>query len=117
MLMHKEPTKSEIVYDKHHRSAAFAYIRWHARRVIMKSVPQICGECGYSLTVEVCHIRSISSFPDDAKLSEINTPENLVLLCPNHHWLRDNDSLEEKDHHSCGQKHDESHGPKVLKKT
>lgn len=50
----------------------------------MKDKP--CVVCGYSSIVELCHIRPISSFPDDATIGEINGPGNLIPLCPNHHW-------------------------------
>ena len=35
---------------------------------------------------DICHIKNVAAFPDDALLSEINASKNLVALCPNHHW-------------------------------
>lgn len=49
-----------------------------------------CVVCGYSLHCEVCHIKPISSFDEDTKIVDINNIENLVSLCPNHHWEFDN---------------------------
>jgi 5-methylcytosine-specific restriction endonuclease McrA len=49
-----------------------------------------CKICGYTLHIEVCHIRPISDFPDTALVSEINDMSNLVALCPNCHWEYDN---------------------------
>jgi hypothetical protein len=45
-----------------------------------------CLICGYDKHTDIAHIKSVSSFPDDAKISEINSSENLMALCPNHHW-------------------------------
>lgn len=67
-------------------------IRIRARSVT-KRYKQVCYICGYDKHVEVCHISPISSFPDSTLLSEINSPSNLVLLCPNCHWELDNNLL------------------------
>jgi len=48
--------------------------------------PLICAICGYSNKVEICHIKSVASFSKAASISEINNIDNLVALCPNHHW-------------------------------
>lgn len=44
-----------------------------------------CHKCGYNLYVEVCHIKAVSEFSDNATLNEINDPNNLIYLCPNCH--------------------------------
>jgi predicted restriction endonuclease len=62
-------------------------------RAKFKGKEKVCKICGYSNHVEVCHIRAISSFPPETKVAEINSVENLVLLCPNHHWEFDNELL------------------------
>ena len=63
------------------------YIRKSARELFIKSGAKlICHVCGYSNVVEIQHIKSVSDFPDDAIISDINSPGNLVALCPNHHW-------------------------------
>ena len=86
LLYNKDLTKKELVYEKHTHGAAYSYIRWHSRKVVLKDHPKICSVCGYDRHAEVAHRIPISDFPDDAKLSEINSISNLVLLCPNHHW-------------------------------
>ncbi len=58
-----------------------------------KNMPKICKICGYSTHIEVCHIKSVSDFPDEALISEINSLDNLVALCPNHHWEFDNNII------------------------
>lgn len=59
-------------------------VRAHARRV-MKKVERLCAVCSYATYVEVCHIKSIKSFPGETPLSVINARSNLTFLCPNHH--------------------------------
>ena len=34
----------------------------------------------------------MSSFNSDALISEINSIDNLIALCPTHHWEFDNDN-------------------------
>lgn len=71
---------------------AHALIRNLARRTYLKfELPRQCRVCGYSIHIEICHIRSIQSFPHHTFIQEVNSPNNLVALCPNHHW--------EFDHH------------------
>lgn len=52
-----------------------------------------CYICGYDKHVEVAHLKSVSSFTDDIKIKEINSIDNLIGLCPNHHWEYDNGIL------------------------
>jgi len=78
-------TLGQAIYTNHHKSSAFALIRSRARARI-KPKGQSCQSCGYSKHVEVCHIIPIKDFPLDAKLSDINSDDNLMLLCPNCHW-------------------------------
>lgn len=69
-------------------------IRALARYAYMKSSrPKICQNCGYDKHIEVCHIKAIDSFSMDTKISEINSMDNLVALCPNCHWEFDHDLL------------------------
>jgi hypothetical protein len=51
----------------------------------MANRPKICIICGYDKFVDVCHIKPVAAFSPQAKLREINAPENLAYLCPNHH--------------------------------
>lgn len=52
-----------------------------------------CAVCGYDKHVEICHKKAIKDFPDTALLSEINSTDNLIALCPNCHWEFDNKLL------------------------
>jgi hypothetical protein len=77
----------EFRYPRHR----YQKIRFHAHRVAKSlGLPKVCF-CGYSKHVELAHKISIGSFHKSAKLSEINSADNLVYLCPNHHWELDFD--------------------------
>jgi hypothetical protein len=56
-----------------------------------------CQVCDYKNHIELCHIKSVKSFNDNALLGEINSEENNLVLCPNHHWEFDNGILLIKD--------------------
>lgn len=56
--------------------------------------PKQCIVCGYNKHYEVAHIKAVSDFTDDALISEINDIDNLIALCPNHHWEYDNENLD-----------------------
>ena len=44
-----------------------------------------CQVCGYSRKIHLAHIKPICSYPDTALLKEINSEQNNLVLCPNHH--------------------------------
>lgn len=84
-------TKKDLI-DKHGVYYKFrAVVRKHAHYVFNKhNKHKKCLICGYDTHVEVCHIKSVSSYDENALISEINNINNLVGLCPNHHWEYDN---------------------------
>lgn len=55
--------------------------------------PAACAVCGYSLHVQVAHLTAVAAFPPSATVAEINAIENLIALCPNHHWELDHGEL------------------------
>lgn len=62
-------------------------IRSQARVLYQKSnKPKYCLVCKYNKHYEVCHIKAIKDFDDTDFISEINNLDNLIALCPNHHW-------------------------------
>jgi hypothetical protein len=66
-------------------------IRKHAQYVYEKNEGlRECKVCGYDKHIQVCHIKSVSSFEEKDLITEINSFDNLVGLCPNHHWEYDN---------------------------
>jgi 5-methylcytosine-specific restriction endonuclease McrA len=74
----------------YHMASLHAGIRGLARSWFKDLTKQPCKKCGYSLHVELCHIKAISLFSDDSLISEVNARENIVQLCPNCHWEFDN---------------------------
>ncbi|MHB8407868.1 MAG: HNH endonuclease signature motif containing protein [Acidiferrobacterales bacterium] len=68
-----------------HRSWWYSEIRKHARKLNKHRV-QACEVCGYSICIEHAHILPLAQTPDDWTLLKINSPDNIKLLCPNHHW-------------------------------
>ena len=56
-----------------------------------------CQSCSYDKHVELAHLKSVSSFPSTATLKEINSPDNVLVLCPNCHYEFDNGLLPLED--------------------
>jgi len=83
-------TLSEAIYEKHHRSSAYALVRTRARATAKNLGLDTCQKCGYNKHVEIAHIKGISTFEGDTLISLINSKENLMALCPNCHWEFDN---------------------------
>lgn len=76
-----------------------------ARSIIAKSArknyqtsdkPKCCIICGYG-NYEVAHIKAVNEFEDDALIKDINFIENLIALCPNHHYEYDNGIIKKED--------------------
>ena len=68
----------------------YNYIRSHSRRLISSlGIEKICSCCKFEHGVQICHVKPICDFPEDTPLNEVNNLDNLVLLCPNCHWLFD----------------------------
>lgn len=79
-------TLKESINNRLHKSSAFALIRARARKIAKDNNMNICEFCNYTKHVEICHIKPISTFPDNTKISIINSITNLKALCPNCHW-------------------------------
>lgn len=76
-------------YQKH------SQIRNMAREFFMRVTENLsCAVCGYDKHIEVCHIRPMYSFSEDSLVSEVNHIDNLLGLCPNHHWEFDKGFLD-----------------------
>lgn len=78
-----QKSKAEV----HRRSIAA-----HARAQL-NTLPRKCTICGYAAHVESAHKIPVASFPPSALVSEINHIDNVVWLCPNHHWEFDHGLL------------------------
>ena len=56
-----------------------------------------CIICGYDKHIEIAHIKAVSDFADESLISEINHINNIIPLCPNHHWEYDNNAMNENE--------------------
>lgn len=89
----KKPIK-DYYYSPSRRGAnKNSSINADARKIAKKYLIPVCKICNYSTHVEVHHIKPISSFPDETPIGEVNSIDNLVYLCPTHHWEADNGLL------------------------
>lgn len=87
-------TKGKLFSEARNWQSAASTIRDHARKSYKNAArTEECLICGYEKHTEICHLRGVSEFPNSALISEINAFENLVALCPNHHWELDNGLL------------------------
>lgn len=77
-----------------HPSWKNSEVRSHCR-TINSHRPRVCEVCGYSKHVEFAHKRAIKDFSGSATLNEVNDPDNVRILCPNHHWEFDHGILDE----------------------
>jgi len=81
----KTPIKN-FLYRNKGATNQYTRFREFSRRLAFEAIEQpSCSICGYSTFVEVCHIKPISSFADDALIQDVNSLTNLTFLCPNHH--------------------------------
>ncbi len=85
-----ETMKGELFARTKNWQSARTIIRYNAKVSYMKSSkPLLCNMCGYDKHVNIAHIKGVSEFSDSTLISVINHPDNLVALCPNHHWEYD----------------------------
>lgn len=86
-------TLSELKYMDGYKCNENTHVRERARVFAKKLGWNTCRNCGYNKFIQICHIKGIADFPDDAKLCEVNAESNLLPLCPNCHWEFDHDML------------------------
>ena len=67
---------------------------WQSARTAIR---KLADSIFYNKHIEIAHIKGVSEFSDDSLVSEINDINNLVALCPNHHWEFDSGQLSEED--------------------
>lgn len=90
----KSRTKKDIFTLSKNWQSARSNIRRDAYKNYFKENKNPkCKICGYDKHIEVAHIKAVSEFSDDTLISEINDINNLVGLCPNHHWEYDHGLL------------------------
>jgi hypothetical protein len=87
-------TKKEVFLSRSNWQCARNSIRRNAAYIYEKSgKSQECFVCKYTRHIEVSHRKSVADFPESATIGEINEINNLVALCPTHHWEFDNGYL------------------------
>lgn len=70
-------------------------VRALARRMMEESdIEKKCTICGFDVVVETCHIKDIAKFDLNTKVKIVNSLDNLVYLCPNHHAMFDRGLIE-----------------------
>jgi predicted restriction endonuclease len=86
-------TKGELFKARGYFNAR-SLIQGHALSIWKRfGTENMCSICRYDKYTEVCHIKAVSSFSDNATILEINNISNLISLCPNHHWEYDHGIL------------------------
>lgn len=76
-----------------HPSFKWCHVREHCRKS-NSCLPKICQSCGYNKHVELAHIKPLSSLPPETTVKEANSPDNVLVLCPNCHWEFDHGLLD-----------------------
>ena len=91
-VLYRKTTLKEL-RAKYDKSSYASVIRNNSRIIFQKTGKMECSVCGYTHHVDVCHIKPVAAFAEEAQLSEVNALSNLVALCPNHHWELDHGVL------------------------
>lgn len=87
-----EQIQNQLNAKGKHPSWKNAVVRAHCRTANAFRAKE-CEICGYSNHVEMAHRVPLRDFPPSATLAEVNHPENVRILCRNHHWEFDNGML------------------------
>jgi len=89
---HGTPAEQQTIEQASRRGGANRYdlIRAHGRRLYKTELKGKCEKCNYKKHVELCHIKSVSSFDKKTTIVEVNKRDNVLFLCPNCHWEFDN---------------------------
>ncbi len=81
-------------YKNRPKKNTYQNIRHNAILIMKNSNKEkVCSLCGWDKHVEVHHIKNIGSFEDTVKISEINSLDNLIYVCPNCHWVLENEDM------------------------
>ena len=88
-------TKGEFISNSKNYQCYRSSVRRLAEQIYKNSIDDCkCVVCGYNKHIEVAHIKAVADFDDSATIAEINDINNLIGLCPNHHWEFDNGLLD-----------------------
>lgn len=82
---------SDFIENKKYTTILCSTIRKNARKMMdIYNKEKVCAYCKnheFDEILEVHHIKGILEFDLDSTIGEINSEENLVWLCPNHHAM------------------------------
>lgn len=84
---------STLAWKARHPQHKWNHIRKMCRTWNQNLIKNGCQVCGYVNHVEMAHIIPVSSYAETGTLGEVNSPENIYILCPNHHWELDNNLI------------------------
>lgn len=89
-----DATLADVYNSNGFKCNGWGNVRYWSRAIIKQHNITQCQhpDCVYDKHVQVCHKRPISDFPLDTLVSEVNSLDNLIVLCPNHHWEFDHPS-------------------------
>lgn len=83
----KSKSKTIGLFKNREPRHRYQNVRHHAHQIAnLHNLPKRCIKCGYDIHVELCHVIDICKFPNTATLGKVNSINNLVYLCRNHHW-------------------------------
>lgn len=87
----KKRTLGSFINGHHYLTTKCGDIRKDARRTIEESKQEkVCAYCHnheFDDILEVHHLKGILEFDESTTIEEINSENNLVWLCPNHHKM------------------------------
>lgn len=91
-------TLAELFEKRKNWQSARTGVRNHAWLTYERSGrPMVCAVCGYDKHIDVCHVAAVSDFAKTTLIRDVNCIDNLIALCPNHHWEYDNGLLQLND--------------------
>lgn len=75
-------------------SSKYSFIRAKGRaKMNFYKIEKKCVVCGYDIHVEAHHKKPCNAYDENTPLYIVNDLDNLVYLCPNHHYEADNNIL------------------------
>lgn len=83
-IINKNVSYASVKYNRIRELA-----RWFLKLNKIEKTCKLCDHRMFDNVVETCHIKPITSFSNDTKLSIVNSLDNLIYLCPSHHAMLD----------------------------
>lgn len=88
-VLHNNTPIKNYLYKNNKDPNFFSRIRSHAASVVKHlQLSSNCSVCNFPHT-DICHIKPIADFDENTPICEVNSRDNLIILCKNCHWLFD----------------------------